>query len=74
MASRRLIPSSVTYFLLGNSALRMSHMGQSLPKWAVRAMSGLPPLATELRTSPEVRFVPEAGILLLTFDAEIPQR
>jgi hypothetical protein len=29
----------------------MSESGQSLPKWAVRTMSGLPPLATELRTS-----------------------
>jgi hypothetical protein len=32
-------------------------MGHSRPNWAVRAMSGLPPLATELRTSLEVRFV-----------------
>src|ERR1700730_15766308 len=34
-------------------------MGQSLPKWAVSAMSGLPPLATELLTSLIVRSVPE---------------
>ena len=27
------------------------------PKWPARVMSGLPPIATELRTSPEVRFV-----------------
>jgi hypothetical protein len=36
----------------------MSHLGQSRPNWAVRAMSGLSPLATELRTSLVVRFVP----------------
>ena len=36
----------------------MSHMGQSRPNWAARAMSGLPPFATKLRTSAEVRFVP----------------
>jgi hypothetical protein len=35
----------------------MSHMGQSRPNWAFRAMSGLPPIATELRTSLVVRFV-----------------
>ncbi len=33
-------------------------LSQSRPKWAVRTMSGLPPLATELRTSLVVRFVP----------------
>jgi hypothetical protein len=37
----------------------MSEMGHSRPKWAVRAMSGLPPVATELRTSMVVRFVPK---------------
>jgi hypothetical protein len=31
--------------------------GQTRPNWAVRAMSALPPIATELRTSLEVRFV-----------------
>ena len=36
----------------------MSLWGHSRPKWSVRAMSGLPPLATELRTSLVVRFVP----------------
>jgi hypothetical protein len=36
----------------------MSGLGHSRPNWAMRAMSGLPPLATELRTSLEVRFVP----------------
>jgi hypothetical protein len=36
----------------------ISGLGQSLPKWAARAMSVMPPLATELQTSPEVRFVP----------------
>ena len=40
----------------------MSHLGHSRPKWAVRAMSGSPPIATELRTSLEVRFVPRAEV------------
>jgi hypothetical protein len=40
----------------------MSESGQSLPNWAVRAMSGLSPLATELRTSLVVRFVPLAEV------------
>jgi hypothetical protein len=37
----------------------------SRPKWAVGAMSGLPPIATELQTSPEVRFVPNAEVAAL---------
>jgi hypothetical protein len=41
----------------------MSELGYSRPKWAVHAMSGLPPLATELRTSLEVRIVPQADRL-----------
>ena len=41
----------------------MSESGQSPPNWAARAMSGFPPLATELRTSLVVRFVPEADII-----------
>jgi hypothetical protein len=44
----------------------MSELGHSLPNWAVRAMSGLPPIATELRTSLEVRLVPTAVIVGLT--------
>jgi hypothetical protein len=40
----------------------MSVGGQSRPKWTVRATSAFPPIATELRTSLEVRFVPEADI------------
>jgi hypothetical protein len=35
-------------------------MGQLLPKWAFLAVSAFPPIATELRTSLEVRFVPQA--------------
>ena len=35
-----------------------SEMGQKLPKWAVRVMSALLPIATFERTSQEVRFVP----------------
>jgi hypothetical protein len=38
-------------------------LGLSLPKWAVCAMSGLPQIATELRTSLEVRFVPTSGLM-----------
>jgi len=41
-------------------------MGQSLPKWAFRAMSGLSPKATGQRTSQHFRKVPrtEVGSLL----------
>jgi hypothetical protein len=42
----------------------MSQMGQSQPNWAARAMSGLPPIATVLRTSQVVRFVPMGDIVL----------
>src|ERR1700722_16608561 len=35
-----------------------SGLGHSLPKWGVRPTSAFPPIATELRTSLEVRFVP----------------
>jgi hypothetical protein len=38
--------------------LLMTGWGHSRPKWRVPAMSGLPPIATELRTSLVVRFVP----------------
>src|SRR4051812_48479067 len=41
---------------------KLAALGQSLPKWAVRAMSVLPPIATELRTSLEVRLVPTAEV------------
>jgi hypothetical protein len=40
----------------------MSQVGQSLPKWIVRATSAFPPIATELRTSLEVRNVPTCDI------------
>ena len=43
-----------------------SALGHSRPKWAVLAMSGLPPLATELRTSLEVRLVPKPEVGELT--------
>ncbi len=36
----------------------ISSKGHSRPNWAIHLMSGLPPIATELRTSLEVRFVP----------------
>ncbi len=42
------------------SSHRMSAWGQSLPKWTVRVMSGLPPLAAELRTFQIGSFVPTA--------------
>jgi hypothetical protein len=37
---------------------QMSELGHSLPKSTVRVTSALPPIATELRTSLVVRFVP----------------
>ena len=37
-------------------------VGHSRPRWSVRAMSGLPPLATELRTSLVVRFAPRTDV------------
>jgi hypothetical protein len=38
--------------------LERSHsQGHSRPKRAIHGVSALPPLATELRTTPEVRFV-----------------
>ena len=40
----------------------MSEVGQSLPYRAFRAMSGLLPAATELRTSRVVRFVPKSEV------------
>src|SRR5882724_10990720 len=40
----------------------MSEMGHFRPKHVLCVMSGLPPLATELRTSLVVRFVPRAGV------------
>ena len=40
----------------------MSALGQSLPKWGVGVTSAFPPLATERRTSQEVRFVPETDM------------
>jgi hypothetical protein len=46
-------------------------MGHSRPKWAVRAMSGLPLIATELRTSLVVRSVPKAEVIPTR---EYPQR
>ena len=38
----------------------MSVGGHSRPNWPVGAMSAIPPIATELRTSLVVRFVPKA--------------
>ena len=40
----------------------MSETGPSRPNWTSRILSGLPPLATELRTSLVVRFVPLGDI------------
>jgi hypothetical protein len=39
--------------------------GSFATKWGCPPMSGLPPIATELRTPLEVRFVPETDIALL---------
>src|SRR5882672_608107 len=43
----------------------MSEMGQSRPKRAVRAMSGIPLIATELRTSRHVSKMPKTAIKLI---------
>jgi hypothetical protein len=43
-----------------NQPDRMSKVGHSRPNSAVRATSGLPPIATELRTSRIGSFVPQA--------------
>jgi hypothetical protein len=40
----------------------MSQLDHSRPNWVACLMSGLPPIATELRTSLEVRFVPTCDI------------
>lgn len=48
---------------LGRDGLPSS--GHSRRKWAVRAMFGLPPMATELRTSLAVRFVPSTDMTLI---------
>ncbi len=40
----------------------MSQMGQSLPKWVVRATSAYPPRATEERTWRHVSKVPQAEV------------
>jgi hypothetical protein len=37
-------------------------MGHSLPKWTVRVTSAFPPIATELRTSPDVSNVPKGDV------------
>jgi len=47
-----------------SNQLASARVGHSRPNRAVRAMSGLPPPATELRTSLMVRFVPTADLLL----------
>jgi hypothetical protein len=41
----------------------MAERDHSQRKWAARATSGLPPLATELRTSQVIRFVPIAEMI-----------
>jgi hypothetical protein len=42
-----------------------SGLSRSRPNWAVGAMSNLPPLATEQRTSQVTRFVPETELTRL---------
>ena len=45
------------------ASTEFSHsLGHSRPNWAVPAMSGLPPIATKLRTSRDVSNVPEADL------------
>jgi hypothetical protein len=47
--------------LRGSWPSEFSHsLGQSRPNWAFRAMSGLPPVVTELRAWLVVRLVPQA--------------
>jgi hypothetical protein len=48
--------------------------GQSLPYRAFRAMSGLLPAATELRTSRVVRFVPAGDIMIIKVEVTRPAR
>ncbi len=48
----------------------MSELGQSLPKWVAGAMSVLLPIATEERTSREVRKMPIGDILRSYFQPE----
>jgi hypothetical protein len=43
----------------------MAERDHSQRNWAARATSGLPPLATELRTSQVVRFVPTHKVAAL---------
>jgi hypothetical protein len=45
----------------------MAERDHSQRNWAARATSGLPPLATELRTSQVIRFVPNPEV---AFSAE----
>ncbi len=47
----------------------MSELGQSRPKRGVRAMSAIPPIATELRTSRHVSKVPKPESYTVTREA-----
>jgi hypothetical protein len=40
----------------------MSHLGHSRPNLPIRAMSAIALIATKLRTSPVIRFVPQADM------------
>jgi len=70
MNSRRFIANSapdalnlsVSNFSAQVQAIRMSEMGQTRKSALVAAMSAFPPIATKLRTSREVRFVPTTDI------------
>jgi len=46
--------------------LLKSALGQSRPKWAIRTMSGSPPLATGMRISLLVRFVPNSEVATIS--------
>jgi hypothetical protein len=50
----------------------MSPVGHSRLNWSLYAMSGLPPIATELRTSLVVRFVPPISDMAGTLAKEKP--
>src|ERR1700722_4513571 len=52
----------------------MSLLAQSRPNWAVRAMSGLPSLPTELRTSRVVCLVPSTEVESFSLDHLVSAR
>ena len=64
MTAAALRMDTIRSLLISNHIALMSQSGHSLPNLAVRATSAFLPSATELRTSLEVRFVPQAEVEL----------